>query len=214
MVKNGLFRDDEIVVMNKWDKREEKWIKTCYPKIGGRLRLAHEQNETISLTTEVVQYDENMAVVKAEAQTIKGSFHGMGMANNDRDRNIAPAILELAETRAIARALRFAGFGVEYCSAEEISHLENGSGPDENNGKEPKPPVAKSNGRAAQADKDNGNGRITNKQLSYVVTLAKNLGLSSKDLDAETIEAYGVKLAFLTVKDASEFIEQLKTRPA
>ncbi len=50
------------------------------------------------------------------------------MASVQRDEKIAPAILELAETRAIARALRFAGYGVEYCSAEEVSHLGNGNG--------------------------------------------------------------------------------------
>ena len=45
------------------------------------------------------------------------------MASVQRDEKIAPAILELAETRAIARSLRFAGYGVEYCSAEEVSHF-------------------------------------------------------------------------------------------
>ena len=50
------------------------------------------------------------------------------MASSERDQEIAPAILELAETRAIARSLRFAGYGVEYCSAEEVSHLKNLNG--------------------------------------------------------------------------------------
>ena len=52
---------------------------------------------------------------------MKGNFPGLGMSSVDRDHSIAPAILELAETRAIARSLRFAGHGVEYCSAEEMS---------------------------------------------------------------------------------------------
>lgn len=43
-----------------------------------------------------------------------------------REDEIALAILELAETRAIARSSRFAGYGVEYCSPGEVSHLENG----------------------------------------------------------------------------------------
>ncbi|MFH1950810.1 MAG: hypothetical protein ABIL06_04245, partial [Pseudomonadota bacterium] len=125
---NNQFRDEEIVIMTHWDKKEEKWVKSIYPKVGGRLRLAHEDNEQMSITTEIIRYDENIAVVRAVTTTSKGSFPGIGMASAERDHSIAPAILELAETRAIARSLRFAGYGVESCSAEEISHLENGNG--------------------------------------------------------------------------------------
>ncbi len=103
-------------------------VKNIFPKIGGRLKLTHEQNQQISITTEVIRYDESVAVVRAVSTTMKGTFPGIGMASVERDHAIAPAILELAETLAIARSLRFAGYGVEYCSAEEISHLSNGNG--------------------------------------------------------------------------------------
>ncbi len=33
------------------------------------------------------------------------------------------SLVELAETRSVARALRFAGFGLEFTSAEEVSHV-------------------------------------------------------------------------------------------
>jgi hypothetical protein len=57
------FRDDEIVVLTEnWDG---KLVKSIHPKIGGRLRLAHEQNQEISITTEVIRYDESIAVVRA-----------------------------------------------------------------------------------------------------------------------------------------------------
>src|SRR5210317_611578 len=111
------FRGDEIAKIDN----------NLYPKVGGRLRLAHEQNHKLSITTDIVKYDGKIAVVSAISSTNKGSFQGFGMASTDRDQEIAPALLELAETRAIARSLRFAGYGVEYCSAEEVSHLENGS---------------------------------------------------------------------------------------
>ena len=54
---NKQFRDDEIVILTHWDKKEEKWIKTIHPKVGGRLRLAHEDNENMSIITESVRYD-------------------------------------------------------------------------------------------------------------------------------------------------------------
>jgi hypothetical protein len=123
---NNLFRDDEIVMMIHVDKKSGEVFRTPYPKIGGRLRLAHEENGSLSIATEIIRYEENIAVVRALATTKKGYLNGLGMASVERDQQIAPAILELAETRAIARSLRFAGYGVEYCSAEEVSHLENG----------------------------------------------------------------------------------------
>ena len=48
---------------------------------------------------------------------------GYGTANSQRDTRLAESLVELAETRSIARALRFAGFGLEFTGAEEVSHV-------------------------------------------------------------------------------------------
>ena len=221
------FRDDEIIILDQL--RDGKWVKNIFPKIGGRLRLAHEQNQQISITTEIIKYDDNLAVVKAVTSTMKGNFPGLGMSSIERDHSIAPAILELAESRAIARSLRFAGYGAEYCSAEEVSHLQQNGGnappPDEK--PQTKPPQEGPKGGGTEkpgsggngGDKGGGNGgdgdaRISNKQLSYIVTLGKGLKLNSKDLDAEAVKVFGVKMAYLTIKDASAFIDTLKERSA
>jgi hypothetical protein len=111
------FREDEIVIISHIDKRTGEVVTRPYPKVGGRLRLAHEKNGSLSISTEIIRYEDDVAVVRALATTKKGYFNGLGMASLERDQQIAPAILELAETRAIARSLRFAGYGVEYCSA-------------------------------------------------------------------------------------------------
>jgi len=212
------FREDEIIILEQL--RDGKMVKNIYPKIGGRLRLAHEENDQLSITTEIIKYDENLAVVKSVTSTMKGSFPGLGMSSVERDHSIALAILELAETRAIARSLRFAGYGVEYCSAEEISHLENGNSkpPATTNGKEdpPKePPKTPTDGKPGNGGSGgNGDARISNKQLNYIVTLGKGLKLNSKDLDKECVDAFGVKMAFLTTKQASAFIDTLKERSA
>lgn len=207
MTEQGKFRDEEFVILSHFDKREGKWVETVYPIVGGRLRLAHEENEQLSITSEIIQYDESSAVVRATAKTSKGEFTGLGMASSSRDKTIAPAILELAETRSIARALRFAGYGVEYCGAEEISHLTNGQA---------KEPDAETSDQEQNGDNGNGNGngRISNRQLKYIVTLGKNLNLDSKDLDKNSEALYGLKMNGLTVKDASSFIEELKGREA
>ncbi len=212
---NG-FREDEVVVLSHWDKRESRWIETVYPKVGGRLRLAHEENAELSVTTEIVRYDEQVAVVKAVAATRKGVFSGMGMASVERDQKIAPAILELAETRAIARSLRFAGYGVEFCGAEEISHLSGNQGRDDNPEKptETAQPTGGQEPPAPSNGNGNGNGgnsgRITNKQLNFIVNLGKDLGMHSKELDEAALSLYGVRMAHLRVLEASGFIDHLQ----
>ncbi|MCP4629901.1 MAG: hypothetical protein GY850_41305 [bacterium] len=122
------FREDEITLIKHWDEQRQEWTTSVYPRISGRLRLAHSENDALSINTKIIKYDENIAVVSAISVTSKGRFKGIGMSSVERDQKIAPAILELAETRAIARSLRFAGYGVEYCSAKEVSHLGNGTG--------------------------------------------------------------------------------------
>jgi len=124
------FREDEIITMVHWDKQSGAQVTTPYPKIGGRLRIVHENNAQLSISTQVFSYDGQVAVVVATTTTDKGSYNGVGMASVERDKKIAPAILELAESRAIARSLRFCGIGVEYCGAEEVSHLSNGDNGD------------------------------------------------------------------------------------
>jgi hypothetical protein len=60
----------------------------------------------------------------------------------------------------------------------------------------------------------NGDARISNKQLNYAVNLGKTLGLNSKALDQESVKIFGVKMAYLTIKDASAFIDTLKSKSA
>ena len=55
------FRDDEIIVLDQL--RDGKMVKNIFPKIGGRLRLAHEENDQISITMEI----------KGRSQCLSGS---------------------------------------------------------------------------------------------------------------------------------------------
>ena len=215
---NNQFREDEIVIVSHVDKSTGEVITRPYPKVGGRLRLAHEENGSLSISTEIIRYEENVAVVRALAKTKKGYFNGLGMASLERDQWIAPAILELAETRAIARSLRFAGYGVDYCSAEEVSHLENG-GVTEQTGESPvqhhddkgsvKP--AEEGENDAQSPQD---ARLTSKQLSYLKRLARDRRMTDKELRTKTMEAYKKQPEYLTKKEASELIDQLLTQEA
>src|SRR5208283_5860594 len=120
MSTNG-FREEELV--SRRVKIGNEWQTKIFPIVAGRLRLAHEENQNLSLQTELINWDGQYAVFKCCAVTGKGQFIGYGTANNQRDERLAESLVELAETRSIARALRFAGYGMEYTGAEEVSHV-------------------------------------------------------------------------------------------
>ncbi len=116
MSTNG-FREDELFTETLNGQTR------VFPVVGGRLRLAHEENQNLNLQTEMVNWDGQYAIFKCSAVTSKGQYVGYGTANSQRDAKLAESLIELAETRSIARALRFAGYGVEFTSAEEVSHV-------------------------------------------------------------------------------------------
>ena len=202
------FREDASITMVHWDKQTGVQVTTPYPKIGGRLRIAHENNDQLSITSKVFSYDGQVAVVVATTTTDKGSYNGVGMASVERDQKIAPAILELAESRAIARSLRFCGIGVEYCGAEEISHLsnnDNGKGDNgdavrdrpssKNNGPQEdfNPVLVSSDTQTSQKPNSQNNclnepsnstgGKLSNKQLRFIMRFDTGQGLTKKELD-------------------------------
>ena len=120
-VRYIIFEGDQM--LNNF--KNEELVKVqgkLYPLVGGRLRLAHEDNANLSIETNVISYDGEVAIIQATVKTEKGQFNGLGNASVKRDRILSNAILELAETRAIARALRFAGYGIEYTGFEEVEN--------------------------------------------------------------------------------------------
>lgn len=170
------FRDDELV----------KVQGKQYPVVGGRLRLAHEQNNELSITTNIVNIADDRAVIQATIRTEKGSFSGLGNASLKRDRLLSNALIELAETRAIARALRFAGYGVEFTGFEEM--------PED-----------------VEKQDEGGNIPATKSQLETVASIAKRLNISSKELHDIMYEVTGKKSSReLTSKDVSKLLISLK----
>jgi hypothetical protein len=89
------------------------------------LRLAHEDNEALDIAATIHEFSEGLAIVQATVKTDKGVYTGYGTATIQRDSRLKLSLLELAETRAIARALRFAGYGVEYTGLEEVDYETN-----------------------------------------------------------------------------------------
>jgi hypothetical protein len=129
---NSNFTEKEIVKFERWNKKEKKNVIVEFPVVGGRLRLFHEDLQkgdssqiAGGIDIEIIEHDREFALVKAKVCIGGNAFTGTGMASKARDSMIWPAIMEMAETRAIARALRFAGYGVEYTGAEEMQGVKN-----------------------------------------------------------------------------------------
>jgi hypothetical protein len=212
------FREDELVTRKV--KVGNEWQTRTFPIIGGRLRLAHEDNQNLNLQTELVNWDGQYAVFKCCAVTGKGQFIGYGTANSQRDARLSESLIELAETRSIARALRFAGYGLEFCSAEEISVVpENEVSPDrtpsETTGRVF--PDGNGTGRAETKSQDgngNGRGRATSAQVRALFALTKRAQYGEEDIRNLLAPLNAATFQDLTREDASRLISALQTEAA
>jgi hypothetical protein len=222
MGTNG-FREDELVT------REVDGETRVFPVVGGRLRLAHEENQTLDLQTEMVNWDGQYAIFKCCAVTSKGKYVGYGTANIQRDSRLAESLIEVAETRSIARALRFAGYGLEFCGAEEVSHVAAADSEKEQSGsKEPPQAFTEGNGNGkvaaktpngtpaepASKEKSGGNGTVTQAQCRALYALTKRANYQKADI-GEMLARFEVScFEDLTRESASQLIGNLQTQVA
>jgi hypothetical protein len=214
MNANG-FREDELVTRKM--KLNGEWQTRIFPVVGGRLRLAHEQNDSLSLQTEMVSWDGQYAVFKCCAVTAKGQFVGFGTANSQRDARLAESLIELAETRSIARALRFAGFGLEFTGAEEVSHVvATEPEPEQTTDKEGRPvfPEQKEGDKPETKSGGNGNGRATSAQVRALFALTKKARYAEVDINNMLSPLNASTFQDLSREDASRLISALQTKVA
>ena len=223
MSNNG-FRGDELVTRKQ--KVNGEWVETVFPRVGGRLRLAHEGNGKLSIQTEVVQFDESLAVVKSTVTTEKGDFCGFGTASVQRDQRLADSLLELAETRSISRSLRFSGYGMEYTSAEEVSHVTQETEPAgvRNQSKDWKPvseqqeiqgkPKAKTRAQSKNGGGNGSGGKATGAQCRALYALSKKTRMGDEDLQNLLGPLNANRFEDLTIADASQLIQYFQTQAA
>ena len=190
------FKNDELV----------KVQGKSFPVVGGRLRLAHDENKLLSIETSVLYYNDESTVVHAHVKTEKGTFAGLGNASAKRDRKLSNAILELAETRAIARALRFAGYGVEYTGYEEVTVIDSKG----SNAEEEKEKEIKDIRELVQPETDTS---ATKAPLNAIFSLAQNVNMNNEELRKTMQDLTGKSYSKdLSKKDAGEIINLLKQK--
>ncbi len=94
-----------------------------FVKFEGLLDLSH-RNGLTDVQTDLVQIpaedNGHVAIIRARVQVERGTFTGIGDASKGNvNPKIAPHIIRMAETRAVARALRLA-CNIGMCSVEEL----------------------------------------------------------------------------------------------
>lgn len=119
------FREDEIVETKFKDKDSGDNLWTYYPTFSGRLRVARLTFPDLKVRTRIVKGDLRVAaVVQAfcEGTTGTNTTRGCGTGTADKlgDGRLLDSLIELAETRAIGRALRSMGVGSDMAGAEEM----------------------------------------------------------------------------------------------
>jgi len=154
---NGQFREDEVVVRRT--KINGEWAENRYVKIGGKLRILHQENEQVSITTEILRLEPDYVVCRATVLTAKGTFSGIGVATLKMDSRIGDAIVSLSETRAVARACRHAGYAMDSCGAEELAFAETEPYREQTSRKEPE----------EGSRSNNGKGRLESKASSDAI---------------------------------------------
>ncbi len=215
MSAQTIFRGDEL--LKRRQKVDGEWIEMPYPKLGGRLRVLHELHQAISINTEIVQMSPEFVVVRATIQTDKGSYSGTGTASAQRDARLADSLAELAETRAIARSLRFCGIGTEYGSAEEVNHLAD-------EGPQTEQSLGKDNRKMFDQDTGGGEtgsrpqrceiGLATQAQCRALYALTKRARYTEEDIE-RMLEPFNTsRFQDLTREAASHLITSLQTEAA
>jgi hypothetical protein len=177
----------------------------------GLLEEAHSRGLR-SIETDLLQVPDagngDVAIVRAVVRTEDGKFTGIGDASPENvNRNIAPHVIRMAETRAKARALRDA-INVGVTAFEELGGEDGGEvveSPRSSDGDD-RP--------AARVQENRGELPATKKQLNYLEALISDV-VDDDDGGMDKFEdMVGKPLGELTREEASEWISRLSGKAA
>jgi hypothetical protein len=175
-----------------------------------RLNEAFGGNWSFEVVTHEILDEEVLVLGRLRAESanvVKMSFGSSRITRDDRTKKpIAIGDdLKAAATDALKKSATLLGVGLNlYGGAVDVSRdaqkpVPNGEA-SRNGGSEVYGPL---NGGS------NGNGRITNKQISAVFSIARQRGLTNADVRAMVKEQFDRNLDYLTKADGSRLIEQL-----
>jgi hypothetical protein len=178
----------------------------------GLLEEAHSRGLR-SIETDLLQVPEagngEVAIVRAVVRTEDGKFTGIGDASPENvNRNIAPHVIRMAETRAKARALRDA-INVGVTAFEELGGDDGGEAVEPARG-----PGAGEERPAARVQENRGELPATKKQLNYLEALISDVVDDDGGGMDKFEEMVGKPIGELTREEASEWISRLSGKAA
>jgi hypothetical protein len=163
------------------------------------LRSAHPEAQ---IETELIEHRNQLAVFRARVTLPSGaSATGWGSEGTEDFGDY----LEKAETKALGRALAALGFGTQFC-------------PDYDFGAERQKVVdSPVNIRAVREDRPTATAsrqEATPRQVKYLHAIAREVGLSSDDLEERAQANFGYSVSELSRRDISSLIEQIQAERA
>lgn len=176
-----------------------------YLEVKWRVYWLRTQHPDAVISTDLVSHENNVAVFKAHVSIPGGgSSTGWGSEGYDDFRDY----LEKAETKALGRALAALGFGTQFTPDFDFA---------EGQEKVVDAPVRLARQRQLVDLTEERRGQVaerqsmTDRQMGFIRQMAREKGLSDQALDTQVSELYGKRFDQLDRRDASAFIERLKT---
>jgi hypothetical protein len=174
-----------------------------YLEVKWRLVWLRSQYPEAQIETELTHHEKNMAIFRAKVMLPTGaSATGWGSEATDDFVDY----LEKAETKALGRALAALGFGTQFCQdydfgAEQQRVVDS--------------PIDFRPTRGARAGQSTGmRQEATPRQIKYLHAVAREVGITTEDLEARSNELFGEDLANLSRRDVSTLIEQIQAERA
>src|SRR5215207_1759713 len=176
-----------------------------YLEVKWRVYWLRTQHPDAVISTELISHENTVAVFKAHVSIPGGgSSTGWGSEGYDDFRDY----LEKAETKALGRALAALGFGTQFTPDFDFA---------EGQEKVVDAPVRLARQRQLVDLSEERRGQVaerqsmTDRQMSFIRQMAREKGLSEQAVDAQVSELYGKRFDQLDRRDASAYIERLKT---
>ncbi|MCA9859255.1 MAG: hypothetical protein KC438_06000 [Thermomicrobiales bacterium] len=176
-----------------------------YLEVKWRVYWLRTQHPDAVIATEMISHENNVAVFKAHVSIPGGgSSTGWGSEGYDDFRDY----LEKAETKALGRALAALGFGTQFTPDFDFA---------EGQEKVVDAPVRMARQRQLVDLTDERRVHtaerqsMTDRQMSFIRQMAREKGLSEQAIDAQVSELYGKRFDQLDRRDASSYIERLKS---
>ncbi len=171
-----------------------------YLEVKWRLVWFRNEHPDGSIQTELVAHDGNTAVFKARVEIPDG---GSATGWGSEEAADFGDYIEKAETKSLGRALAALGYGTQFCPDFEFGATDN---------RVVDSPIDLNRTRSRRNRANPDQSAATDRQIKFLFSMAREVGLSEEELNGESQEMFGTSVDKLRRRDASALIERLQQR--